>query len=187
MKALATLGTITGLVVVALATGCADTYTGDSVTRARQPAIDSDIVATSYMAAERLLNGSRQPMDKEKPILVASLVNVANLPQSSNLGRIISEQIASRLTQLGYQTREMKFRGSFLIRSGQGEFILSRALLDISRKQEAQAVIAGVYAVAKTGVYLTLRLIRAEDSVVVASYDYVLPLGPDTMAMLDPL
>ena len=104
--------------------------------------------------------------------------------QSSDLGRIISEQVSSRLTQLGYQTKEMKFRGSFLVRQGAGEFVLSRALRDISQKQDAQAVVAGVYAVAHDGVYLTLRMIRATDSAVIASYDYRLPIGPDTAALL---
>lgn len=166
--------------------GCSDALIGDSAIQPKVASGDADIVASSYQAAERLLHGARQPMDRKRPILVASLVNVANLQQSSNLGRIISEQISSRLSQMGYETREMKFRGSFLIRRGQGEFVLSRALLDISKEQEAQAVVAGVYAVAKTGVYLTLKLIRAEDSVVIGSYDYRLPLGPDAMALLEP-
>jgi len=105
---------------------------------------------------------------------------------SSNLGRIVSEQIASRLTQLGYSTREMKFRGSFLVRKGGGEFVLSRRVQAISKKQEAQAVVTGVYAVARNDVYVTLRLIRAGDSSIISSYDYMLPMGPDTVALLDP-
>jgi len=145
---------------------------------------DVDLVANSYQAAERLLRGLQQPLDQNKPILVATLVDVSDMRQSSDLGRIVSEQVSSRLTQLGYQAKEMKFRGSFLVRQGGGEFVLSRALRDISRKQDAQAVVAGVYAVAHDGVYVTLRMIRAQDSTVIASYDYRLPIGPDTAALL---
>ena len=72
------------------------------------------------------------------------------------------------------------------MRQGGGEFVLSRALRDISQKQDAQAVIAGVYAVARDGVYITLRMVRASDSAVLASYDYRLPLGPDTASLLGP-
>ena len=176
---------LAGLIVATLVAGCTD-LAGDTELRARAEVHDFDIVANSYQATERLLHGSQQPLDKEKPILVASLVNVANLELSSDFGRIVSEQIASRLTQLGYETREMKFRGSFLIRRGGGEFVLSRELRDVSKKQEAQAVITGVYAVAKDVVYVTLRLIRAEDSKVIASFDYMLGLGPNTAALLDP-
>ena len=145
---------------------------------------DADLVANSYQAAERLLRGLQQPLDQGKPVLVATLVNVADMRQSSDLGRIIAEQVASRLTQLGYETKELKFRGSFLVREGGGEFVLSRAVRDISRQHDAQAVVAGVYAVAYDDVYVTLRAIRATDSAVMASYDYRLPLGPNTRALL---
>jgi TolB-like protein len=162
---------------------CSDKYDG-SVPEADSGISDVDLVANSYQAAERLLRGLQQPLDPEKPILVATLVDVADMQHSSNLGRIVSEQVSSRLTQLGYQTREMKFRGSFLVQRGGGEFVLSRALRDISQKQDAQAVVAGVYAVAQDGVYVTLRMVRATDSAVIASYDYRLPLGPDTAYLL---
>lgn len=179
-------------VAAALAAGCAEKLTditgggslgGKSETaRAR----DADIVAHSYQAAERLIQGARQPLDRDKPILVASLVNVANMEHTSNLGRIVAEQMASRLNQLGYHTREVKFRGSVLVTRGGGEFALSRMVREISQKQEAQAVLAGVYAVAKNVVYMSLRVIRAEDGAVISTYDYVLPLGPDTAALLAP-
>ncbi|MBT5265937.1 MAG: hypothetical protein HOL85_13970 [Rhodospirillaceae bacterium] len=130
------------------------------------------------------MRGLHQPLDMTKPVLVATLVDVADMRQSTDLGRMISEQVSSRLTQLGYHTKEMKFRGSFLVRQGGGEFVLSRALRDISREQDAQAVVAGVYAVAREAVYITLRVVRASDSAVLASYDYALPLGPDTAALL---
>lgn len=172
------------LVVVALVGGCSSIYQGGNLRRETPP--DANIIANSYQATERLIVNSQQPMDKEKPILVASLVNVANLEVSSDLGRIISEQISSRLTQLGYLTREMKVRGSFLIKQGGGEFVLSRAIKDISKQQEAQAVITGVYAVADSKIFITLRLIRSNDFKVVGSYDYFLPMGPDTAALLDP-
>ena len=176
---------ISAFIAVALLGGCAaEGNTGQPVQSYQSR--DTDIVANSHQAAERLVGSSLQTLDKNKPILVASLVNVANLGQTSNLGRIVSEQITTRITQLGYETREMKFRGSFLIRKGSGEFVLSRSLREISRKQDAQAVIAGVYAVASDVVYVTLRLIRAEDSTVISSYDYKLPLGPNTLALVDP-
>lgn len=173
--------------VAATIGACSDNYTGASAIRGEPTVRDVDIVAASYQAAERLVGTSRQALDKDKPILVASLVNTANLQQSSNLGRIVAEQISSRLTQLGHDTREMRLRGAFLIREGFGELALSRAVKDISQKQNAQAVVAGVYAVGKTNVYITLRLVRAEDGMILSAYDYVLPLGPNATALLGPL
>ncbi len=171
------------LVVAGFSAACAELPPQQAATA---PAPGVDLVSNSYQATERLIGGSQQPLAMDRAILVASLVNVANLEQSSNLGRMVSEQMASRLTQLGYKTKEMKLRGSFLIRRGGGEFVLSREMKDISRKQDAQAVMTGVYAVANSAVFVTVRLIRAEDSVVLASHDFRLPMGPDTLALLDP-
>lgn len=175
---------LAGALLLSLLGACGqDLYQG-AVPTAEPGLQDADIVANSYQAAERLLRGLQQPLDKNKPVLVATLVNVADMRQSSDFGRIIAEQVASRLTQLGYRTKELKFRGSFLVREGGGEFVLSRALRDISRQHDAQAVVAGVYAVGYDDVYITLRAIRAGDSAVMASYDYQLPIGPNTRALL---
>ncbi len=182
-KIFSSLKILLGATVLTALGACTDPYDGVGADPIAQTT-DVDIVANSYQAAERLIRGLQQPLDQDKPVLVATVVDVADMRQSSDLGRIVSEQVSSRLTQLGYQTKEMKFRGSFLVRQGGGEFVLSRALRDISRKQDAQAVVAGVYAVAHDGVYITLRMIRAQDSAVIASYDYRLPIGPDTAALL---
>ena len=112
------------LFVAAFVGGCANYAANNSASVTGPP--DTDLVRNSHNAADQLLGGSQQPLSKDRPILVASLVSVANLESSSNLGRIVSEQITSRLVQLGYETREMKFRGSFLVRKGGGEFVLSR-------------------------------------------------------------
>lgn len=182
-KIVSSLHILLGIAALSVLSACSDPYDGIGADPVAGTT-DVDIVANSYQAAERLLRGLQQPLDQDKPILVATLVDVSDMRQSSDLGRIVSEQVGSRLTQLGYQTKEMKFRGSFLVRQGGGEFVLSRALRDISRKQDAQAVVAGVYAVAHDGVFVTLRMIRSHDSAVIASYDYRLPIGPDTAALL---
>lgn len=174
-----------GFALLVVLGACADV--SDSKAKLAESRVrDVELVATSHQAAERLVHATQQPLTKDKPILVASLANVANLQQSSNLGRIISEQMTSRLAQLGYETKEMKLRSSFYIREGRGELVLSRAVQDISQQQKAQAVVAGVYAVAKNSVFVTVRLIRANDSTVISAYDYTLPLGPDTTALLSP-
>jgi len=179
--------TILGLTVIGLS-ACGPEYTGAPDFSASEGELrDADIVANSYQAAQRLIAASHQPIDREHPVLVASLVNVSNVMQSSNFGRIVSEQISSHLTQMGYEMRELKFRSSFLIKNGTGELVLSRKIKDIGQQQKAQAVVTGVYAVAKRSVYVTLRLLRAEDGRVISAYDYVLPLGPDTLALLAPL
>jgi len=169
-----------------LLSGCSDVYTGASFRdHAAQGQRDVDLVANSHRVTERLVDTSQQILDMEKPIIVASLVDVTDLEQSSVLGRIVGEQISSRLTQLGYTTREMRFRGNILVREGDGELALSRDVQKISKAQEAQAVVTGVYAVADNTVYVTLRLIRAHDSLVISSFDYSLPKNENISSLLE--
>ena len=172
--------------VAGLLSGCSDVYTGASFPdQAARGHGDVDLVANSHRVTERLVDTSQQILDREKPIIVASLVDVTDLEQSSVLGRIVGEQIRSRLTQLGYTTREMRFRGNILVREGDGELALSRDVQKISKAQEAQAVVTGVYAVADHTVYVTLRLIRAHDSLVISSFDYSLPKNENISSLLE--
>ena len=175
---------MTGLIA-----GCSDRYTNDAAFSSDKSVETVDLVAVSHQVVDRLVNSSQQVLAQGKPIMVASLVNVSDLEESSVLGRIVSEQIRSRFTQLGYTTKELRYRGNIMVRSGSGELVLSRDVKNLSEAQQAQAVVAGVYAVAETNVYVTLRILRAEDGIVISSADYALPKGEDVTSLLghDPL
>ncbi|MBE25384.1 MAG: hypothetical protein CMM33_08195 [Rhodospirillaceae bacterium] len=173
------------LMVTGLLAACSDVYTNDAAYMSEDNMPMVDLVGTSHQVVDRLVDTSQQLLDKGKPIIVASLVNVSDLQESSVLGRIVAEQIRSRLTQLGYVTQELRYRGSVLVRAGNGELVLSRDVKNISDVQQAQAVVAGVYAVAENNVYLTLRILRAEDGTVISSADYALPKGEDVTSLLD--
>jgi TolB-like protein len=173
------------LSVAGLLGACSDVYTNDAAYMSGKNTSMVDLVTTSHQIVDRLVDTSQQLLDRSEPIIVASLVNVSDLQQSSVLGRIVAEQIRSRLTQLGYVTQELRYRGSILVRAGNGELVLSRDVKNISAVQQAQAVVAGVYAVAETNVYLTLRILRAEDGIVISSADYALPKGEDVTSLLD--
>jgi TolB-like protein len=145
---------------------------------------DDVVTAANYKAAEYLIGKLPKDMLKDSPLLVASFVNVDNLNESSTFGRMISEQISSRFKQLGYTAIEMKLRTTIFIKEGSGEFLLSRELSDISTKHNAQAVVVGTYASASDRVYLTVRIVNAADSTILASYDYNVPMTRDVFKML---
>jgi len=145
---------------------------------------DADIVGVSYEAADNLLAQAPWLRSDRQPLLTATFVNVNSLENSSGLGRIIAEQVASRFAQQGFTVIEMKLRNNIFIKENAGEFMLSRSVQDISRSHNAAAVIVGTYAVGRRSVYVNARLIRANDSLILAAYDYSLPLGPDTKALL---
>jgi TolB-like protein len=147
------------------------------------PPPDTDIAAVSYAAAERLMSQVGDPLDPTKPILVASLADIDRLDQSSTLGRIIAEQIGSRLSQLGYTVVESKLRSTFAINAN-GEFVLSRDVRRISAAHAAQLALAGTYAPGERALYISLKLLRLADGKVIASLDYSLPVGPNTRSLM---
>jgi len=147
--------------------------------------VNEDVItAANYKAAEYLIEKLPKDMPQNSPLLVASLVNVDDLSQSSTFGRMVSEQISSRFKQLGYTAMEMKLRTTVFIKEGSGEFLLSRELADIGTKHNARAVVVGTYAAASDRVYLTVRVIDVTDSSILASYDYNVPMTRDVFKML---
>lgn len=146
---------------------------------------DVDMIEISHRAAGNLITQSKGRLDRG-PLIVASFANIDNLEQSSTFGRIVAQQIASVFSRDGYQIIEMLLRDTVYIGTNEGEFLLSRELARISTKHDAQAVIVGTYAVGSKNVYVTSKLVRSVDSVVLASEDFVLPLGPDLRTLVKP-
>lgn len=164
------------LVVLLLLAGCAENHTRHTAEK-YYTSEDSKFIKANYTAAESLIKTSRIPLGKSAPVIVATLVNIDNLEQSSTLGRTVSEQVATRLANLGYMVKEVKLRGTLFVKSATGELLLSRELKDISASHKAQAVVVGTYADANEYVFLNIKLIDA-DNTVLSGYDYAIPVDP---------
>ena len=145
------------------------------------------IAKRTYDAVDNLIEKSQIAIDRTKPILVASIVSVNNLEESSALGRLMTEQISGRIVQLGYTTMEPKLRNSLAVQGG-GELILSRDVKLLKSSYAAQAVVSGTYAVGADQVHLNLKLIELSEGRILSAVDYVLPVSewtqPDTKALL---
>lgn len=170
---------ILSFAIAAVLMGCAS---ADGPTY--EEAANNQLIQTDYGAADKLLGTLNSPLDKGVPIVVATVVNIDNLTNSSRLGRLISEHIATRLSQQGYAVIELKIRGNIFILQKEGELLLSREVKDITRSHNAQAVVVGTYARAAGIVYITLKIVGVEDNVVKASHNYVLPLNANIRALL---
>ena len=110
------------------------------------------------------------------PVLVATFVDVDQLEQSTTLGRTVTEQVTTRLVQLGFPVVEVKLRSALFVKQDTGELLLSREIGQIAREQEARAVLVGTYAVGRRGVHLSARLIDPHSGQVLAAQDGLLPL-----------
>jgi len=170
---------VASLLLLGLA-GCEGLPVPDS----RPEPVTADIVGSSHAAADVLIQRAGPRLDPGKSLIAATFVNIDDLSDASSLGRIVSEQVASRFSEQGYQVVEMLLRSNIYIKRRAGEFLLSRELKNISFEHNAQAVIVGTYALGRKNVYVTARLIRATDSIILASYDYSLPLDHDVAFML---
>lgn len=159
MAAWATLG----------ATGCARYYYGSAA-----PSDPFDLVEANYRAADVLLQTA--PLDPALPVLVATVVQLDRLHESSRLGRVITEHVSGRLAQRGVRVTELKLRETLAMRPGQGELLLSREAREVTQAQSAQAVLVGTYAVSSGAVFVSLKLVNPIGNTVLAAFDYALPM-----------
>ena len=135
---------------------------------------NGNVVHASYQITDTLETNLKAPISQEAPIIIASFVDINDLKKSSPFGRIMAEQIGSRLSQKGYKIIEMKLRQKsiFVDAENKGEFLLSRNLQDISNNHSASAVVVGTYAQGYERVYVTVRIINPKNSIILASCDY---------------
>ncbi|ABK44117.1 conserved hypothetical protein [Magnetococcus marinus MC-1] len=146
-----------------------------------------DLVGMSHQIADALIAELRKnhpSYHRSKPILVTSFVHRSNLDSTSELGLLIADHIASRITQQGYAVLEPKLRQDLAIRMQQGEFILSRDIEKLSAEYKAYAVVTGTYTRGRTELDFTTRMIRVNNRQVLASVDAKLPLSPNTEDLL---
>jgi TolB-like protein len=160
------------LLVQALLLGaCANAPQSMSGTEENNP-----LISSSYAAADRLLTpaAKKELLNKDKRVLVASWVDVNQVSRSSIFGKMMAEQLASRLVQQGIGVMEVKLRTSMFITEKGGEMLLSREIREISQLHNAEAVVVGTYADAgSAGVYVTVKLVRAIDGLVISATNFM--------------
>lgn len=142
-----------------------------------------DLEAVVSQEARKLIS----QMDRHapgRPFIAASFADIDNLGQSSTFGRVLGEQFSSALTRAGLPVIEVKMRGSLFIKEGTGELMLSRQLHSLMQAHDAQAVLVGTYAVGGSNIYVTARLVRTDDNMILAAEDFTLPINRDIRSLL---
>ncbi|MBF0124859.1 MAG: hypothetical protein HQL60_05955 [Magnetococcales bacterium] len=149
---------------------------------------DVDLVDLSHKLADALAVEliKRYPsfMQQNNPILVASFVTRGDLDSSSELGLLIADHIASRLTQQGFTVLEPKLTREIALRVQQGDFVLSRDIDKLPKDYKIYAVVTGTYTQTYGMVDFTTRMVRLQNQQVLASVDARLPIGLVTHDLL---
>lgn len=140
---------------------------------ATTPPESRSMIEVAYKMADRMM-AANPSIDQGRPLLVATAVNIDNLQSSSTFGRTLTELVASRIAQMGYTVSDIRLRNAVALRP-QGELMLSRQATDVSKTQNAQAVVVGTYSVMKPSVYVTFKVVRVTDGTVLATADEVIP------------
>ena len=182
MKTLAILSTLAAAAVLA---GC--NSAPQNVGRAEptyQEAATAPLLQNSREAVSKLTAGFDLNALGGGPVLVATVVNVNDLSRSAPLGRTLSEQYASQMAALGFNVKEVKLRGDIFVKEGAGELLLSREIKDIARNHNASLVLVGTYSAAASYTFVSLKLVRTEDSSIVRGHDYALPNDRDVQRLL---
>lgn len=174
-----TRGMAIGMTLLLLA-GCSTL--GNANNRIAKP--EPDLSELVHAAAEQMV-ASNPELTRYSPMIAATFVSIDNLSQSSTLGRISSEIMASALARQGMQVREVKMRDSMFIEESVGELILSRQVQRLTAQHNARSILMGTYAQGQDYVYVSARVVRAGDAMVLGSADFRMPLNNNTRSLLE--
>lgn len=134
--------------------------------------------------AEDLAASIQVRLDRSAAIMAVSFVDLHRMEQTSNLGRILSEEIGNNFHHYGYRLIEPRLRSHSLTTHDQnGEFALSRNLNHLDGSVEVQAMLTGTYALADGGVLVSARIVHAVDKSLLATAQCQLRLTPDVAAL----
>jgi len=134
----------------------------------------NQFIASNYKAADALLAQLNGKLVADKPLIMATVVNIDALEQTTTLGRLISEQISTRMAQGKMNMLEMKLRNSVYMKRNQGEMMLTREVNDMALTHKAQAVVVGSYAETSDMVFVNVKVIQPNTNYVLAAHDYAL-------------
>lgn len=144
----------------------------------------TEFIKKNQVAVDQLAGQLGQgKVHKDYPVIVASVVSMNQLNRTSTFGRLLSEQVSARLSQLHYQVVEPKLRGDLMIRED-GEFLMTRELKEIAKSVSAQAVVVGTYVETSQDIFVNLKVVQPETNHVLAATSYAIPLAKDVAVML---
>lgn len=137
--------------------------------------------------ADDLVSSIQIRVNRSESIMGVSFVDLHAMDQTSDLGRILSEQIANNFFQYGYQIVEPRLRSeSVTTHDENGEFALTRKLQNLDPSVEVYAFLTGTYAVADNSIAVSARIIHAQSKAILAAAHCNLRISPEVRHLLIP-
>ena len=144
----------------------------------------NQFIDANYKAADSLIHQLNGKLTADKPLIMATIVNIDALEQTTTLGRLVSEQLSTRLAQGGLSMIEMKLRNNVYLKRNQGELMLTREIGEVATAHNAQAIVVGSYAETSDMVFINVKVIQPNPNCVRAGQDSVLAKEAIVRSML---
>ncbi len=141
-------------------------------TLAPTPNCVTEVRDVGHILASKLYAGMPE-QEMDKPVVVTSIANLDDVNEVSPLGRLVSELVGSRLSQMGLKIAEPRMRSGIAMTKS-GEQVLSREAKELATKVNAYAFVTGTVVRMQGRYYFNARLIRVKDAQVLAAYDVCL-------------
>ncbi len=132
------------------------------------------IVSTCYDAIDDLLAQHPFPEDIDR-VLVSTVVDINNVRSTTMFGRVASECISSRLTQVNKDVIHATVRADNMLVRQEGQFLLSREVRNLAVDYNARTALVSTYAVTEHSVILSLKLVSTVEDSTLAGVDVVIP------------
>ena len=167
--------------VFSLSACCSFRYHGGSLSPEAQA---SYLVCVSYEAIDDLLAQHPNPEDLDR-VLVSTVVDINDVGRTNMFGRVLSECLSSRLTQVNKDVIHATVRTDQMLVRQDGQFLLSREARNLATDYNARTALVSTYAVTKDVVFLSLKLVSTVEDSTLAGVDIVIPRTETVTDMLE--
>lgn len=143
-----------------------------------------DLMVAAYVAVDQLM-AQRTLEEDHGRVLVATLVDVNDVEDSSMFGRQVSEFISTRLTQRKVDVIHATVRQDHIKVDQSGQFLISRKVQNLGSDYNARNVLVGTYGETEDTVLVSLRLVSTVDDSTLAATDFAIEKDAIIERMLD--
>lgn len=137
---------------------------------------NQSLLGPTFQGVDHLVSQMIRRANLSSPILVATPQNIVDLERSSEFALTLGELVQSRIAEHGFGVIEVKLQDRLRVNAA-GELLLSRELADIASNQHADIVVVGTWSESSKGAYVTLKAVRVNDGVLVASSSFAIEGG----------
>jgi len=142
------------------------------------------LVCISYEAIDDLLDQHPYPEDLDR-VLVSTVVDINDVGRTTMFGRVISECLSSRLTQVDKDVIHATVRSDQMLVRQDGQFLLSREARNLAMDYNARTALVSTYAVMDKTVILSLKLVSTVEDSTLAGVEIVLCRNETVSDMLE--